>query len=161
LAATDPEEGKDPDYTAGVKLTQIGGRNVVEDVLRFRAKSTEVASTMRKVAELDGPGVTISIPQDPGQAGKAQVAYLTSVLAGFKVVAVRPTGSKETRAEPIASQVSGYNVDIVRAPWNAAFLEELANFPHGDHDDQVDGLSDAFNAMTGAAAGRASVQSIY
>jgi phage terminase large subunit-like protein len=43
-----------------------------------------------------------------------------------------------------ASQVNGGNVAIVRAPWNAAFLDELAAFPNGIKDDQVDAASRAF-----------------
>jgi predicted phage terminase large subunit-like protein len=37
---------------------------------------------------------------------------------------------------------------MLRAPWNSALVEELASFPSGLHDDQVDGLSSAFNLMT-------------
>jgi hypothetical protein len=33
---------------------------------------------------------------------------------------------------------------MVRAAWNRAFLEELAGFPSGAHDDQVDALARAF-----------------
>ncbi len=32
---------------------------------------------------------------------------------------------------------------ICRGPWNTEFLDELAAFPSGGHDDQVDALSGA------------------
>jgi hypothetical protein len=38
---------------------------------------------------------------------------------------------------------------MLKASWNAALIEELAAFPNGQHDDQVDALSLAFNQMLG------------
>ena len=34
---------------------------------------------------------------------------------------------------------------MLKAPWNAALLDELAAFPAGAHDDMVDALALAFN----------------
>ena len=36
---------------------------------------------------------------------------------------------------------------MIRATWNSAFIEELASFPRGVHDDQVDALSLAFSKL--------------
>jgi phage terminase large subunit-like protein len=36
---------------------------------------------------------------------------------------------------------------VRRAAWNAAFMDELANFPHGRKDDQVDALARAFSLL--------------
>jgi hypothetical protein len=64
------------------------------------------------------------------------------------VRAVPPTGSKETRATPLAAQAEAGNVKIVvKADWNEAFFAELENFPFGKHDDQVDSSADAFNEL--------------
>ena len=79
--------------------------------------------------ERDGTSVTIGLPQDPGQAGRAQVLYLTKGLAGFRVVSSRESGSKETRAMPVASQVNaGYGQ---LAPWclEPRFPRGIAGFP--------------------------------
>jgi predicted phage terminase large subunit-like protein len=57
-----------------------------------------------------------------------------------------------TRASPVAGQVDAGNLAVVRAEWNAAFLEELRDFPQGRKDDQVDALSRAFAMLTTAAA---------
>jgi phage terminase large subunit-like protein len=35
----------------------------------------------------------------------------------------------------------------VKAPWNNEFLSELEGFPERKHDDQVDALSGAFDAL--------------
>jgi predicted phage terminase large subunit-like protein len=96
--------------------------------------------------------VRISLPQDPGQAGKAQVLYLTKHLIGYVVESTPETGDKATRAMPLVSQANVGNVSLVRAPWNRAYLEELRDFPGGTKDDQVDASSRAFNTLTAAPA---------
>jgi predicted phage terminase large subunit-like protein len=160
LAATMATGGNDPDWTVGVKLTRDSqGRFVVLDVVRIRGTPHEVEVAIEEAARIDGPPVTIGLPEDPGQAGKHQASYLTSCLAGYRVESSRETGAKTTRAAPVASQVEARNVAIVRAGWNHVFLEELRDFPFGRKDDQVDALSRAFTMLTthGAPARRLSM----
>ncbi|MBV8524333.1 MAG: phage terminase large subunit, partial [Acetobacteraceae bacterium] len=153
LAATEQAGGTDPDWTVGLKLTRDAtGRFIILDILRLRGSPNQVEDLITKTAAADGPSVTIGIPQDPGQAGKVQVTYLTSRLAGFHVSSSRESGAKATRAMPVASQLEAGNLAIVRAPWNGALLEELRNFPHGAKDDQVDALSRAFAMLTATAS---------
>jgi predicted phage terminase large subunit-like protein len=90
----------------------------------------------------------IALPQDPGQAGLAQVAHFTKLLTGRALISERMTGSKVTRAYAVAAQCNMGRVAMLRGPWNAALAEELANFPAGLHDDQVDALSLAFSQAT-------------
>jgi predicted phage terminase large subunit-like protein len=155
LAATAAAEGRDPDWTAGIKLgrTDAGGF-VVLDVRRFRGGPHEVAETIAQTAKLDGREVAIGLPQDPGQAGKQQVAWLTGLLAGFRVTAGPETGSKITRAGPAAAQVEAGNLAVVRALWNRPFLDELRDFPGGRKDDQVDALARALAMLADAPARR-------
>ena len=143
LAAT-----QDGDWSVGVLLTRTAeGSFQVSDVKRFQGGPEMVVQVIREIAERDGTGVTIGIPQDPGQAGRAQVSYLTKSLAGFRVESSRESGSKETRAMPVASQVNAGTVTILRGGWNRDFLEELQDFPGGAKDDQVDALSRAFSMV--------------
>lgn len=135
----------DGDWTAGGKLGRLAdGRFVIGDMAHFQRGPDERDAAIVNTAGLDGKSVRVSIPQDPGQAGKTQVAYLTRLLAGFKVVSSPETGDKVTRAEPFAAQVNVGNVLMVRRPWNEALLNEMRMFPNGAHDDQVDALSRAF-----------------
>ncbi len=54
---------------------------------------------------------------------------MTKSLAGFRVVSSRESGSKETRAMPVASQVNAGTVTLLRGAWNRDFLEEVQDFP--------------------------------
>jgi predicted phage terminase large subunit-like protein len=156
LAATSAGAGRDPDWTVGLKLGRsAAGALVVLDIRRLRGGPREVAEAIVQTAGLDGREVPIGLPQDPGQAGKQQVAWLAGLLAGFRVVAGPETGSKVTRAAPAAAQVDAGNLFIVRAPWNRAFLDELRDFPGGRKDDQVDALA---RALTLCAEARAPVR---
>lgn len=153
LAATSPSESSDPDWTVGVKLTRNEtGRFIVLDVVRVRGSPLEVLTAITEAARIDGNGVIIGLPQDPGQAGKAQVQYYTSQLVGYRTSSSPETGSKVTRASLVACQVEARNFAMVRANWNDAFLEELRDFPLGRKDDQVDALSRAFGMLTTAGA---------
>ncbi|OUJ11832.1 phage terminase large subunit [Acetobacter sp. DsW_059] len=141
------------DWTAGVKMTRLpDGRYAVADVVRLRGDPAQVEAALLATASQDGAATEIILPQDPGQAGVAQVRYLAGRLAGYRVRAVRETGDKATRAAPFAAQVNAGNVLVQRAPWTAHFLEELSLFPAGGHDDQVDAAAGAFAALAGTVA---------
>jgi predicted phage terminase large subunit-like protein len=112
-----------------------------------------VEAAILAAAARDGRSVVVALPQDPGQAGKAQVRHLTARLTGHVVVTSPETGSKATRAAPAASQANVGNLSVVRAAWTRAFLAELADFPAGQQDDQVDALARAFNALGSGGAG--------
>lgn len=142
----------DGDWTAGPKLGKMAdGRFVIADMQRERFLADKRDRMVKNTAVMDGREVQISIPQDPGQAGKTQVLYLTRELAGFNVHSSPETGDKVTRAEPLAAQVNVGNVLMLRAPWNQALIDELRAFPNGTYDDQVDGLSRAFARLLGHA----------
>lgn len=152
LAGTMDRAG-DPDWTAGVRLVRDStGAVFVDDVIRFRGAPGEVAARIRSTAVTDGTAVAIGLPQDPGQAGKSQVMFLTQHLAGYQVIATPETGSKAVRAMPIAAQVSGGTVSMRRAHWNAVFVDELSSFPHGRKDDQIDALSRAYAMLLSTRA---------
>ena len=141
----------DGDWTAGLKLGKMpDGRFMIADVARFQGRPETVEAGIKNAAGRDGHGVTVGLPQDPGQAGKAQIAYLTKQLAGYTVKSSPESGDKITRAEPFASQVNVGNVVMLRAPWNDALIAELRVFPNGKFDDQVDAASRAFNALVEA-----------
>lgn len=153
LAATEQTGTNDPDWTVGTRLALLkNGRVQVQDVVRMRGTPGDVEAAIRHTAEHDGRDVIVGIPKDPAQAGKWQVAYLTSRLAGFIVRQLAPTGSKATRAMPFASQMEAGNVECLRAPWTRDFFEELSGFPSATKDDQVDSVALAYEMVAESQA---------
>jgi predicted phage terminase large subunit-like protein len=148
LAAALPAPGRDPDYTVGLKLGVTESKEIIVlDIVRMRATPGEVESKIAETAKLDGASTMIALPKDPGQAGTAQVAYLTRTLLGYKIDATPETGSKAQRAMPAAAQMDAGNVLLLAGPWNLGFLRELSAFPDSEKDDQVDAFSRAVNTL--------------
>lgn len=135
------------DWTVGVKIgRQKNGRFLIANVARDRKSAAGVERLLLNTASQDGYECTISIPQDPGQAGKAQTSYLVQQLAGYTVKTSTESGDKVTRAGPLAAQAEAGNVDILEGDWNDAFFEEITIFPNGTKD-QMDAASRAFNEL--------------
>lgn len=145
LAAT---KGGKAAYTVGVLLARHleTRRTFVVDVRRERGDAHEVRQLIKATATQDPPTTHISIPQDPGQAGKVQVADFAGLLNGHNVTFSPESGDKEVRAQPFAAQVNAGNVCALRGAWNNAYFEELRMFPNG-FKDQVDASSRAFAEM--------------
>ena len=138
----------DGDYTAGAKLGKLqDGRFIIADMVRLKALADKRDLAFVNATQLDGKTVRVSIPQDPGQAGKSQTYYLTKQIAGYRVHSSPETGDKITRAEPFASQVNIGNVLLLRGAWNEALVQEMNSFPNGLNDDQIDALSRAFDLL--------------
>lgn len=137
------------DYSVGVLMARTAeGRWIVEDVVRGQWAAAERNAVIKQTAELDtqrGP-VRTRIEQPPGLAKEATDAIVAE-LAGFVVAADVVKGDKVSRAEPFAAQWQAGNVAVVRSHWTRAYLDELAAFPFGRNDDQVDGSSGAFRHL--------------
>ena len=150
IRAWDLASTTDGDWTAGPKLGRLAdGRLLIADMVRIRVGPDDRDMAMLNTARRDGSNTIIGIPQDPGQAGKTQVAYLTKMLSGFRARCSPESGDKITRAEPFAAQVNVGNVLMLRGSWNNALIDELRVFPNGTYDDQVDGLSRAYMELIG------------
>ncbi len=79
--------------------------------------------------------------------GKDDTKALVAKLGGFivKTESASGQGSKEIRAAPLASQAQVGNVALLTGSWNDRFREQACAFPNGDHDDEVDAVSGAYN----------------
>ena len=141
------------DATAGVRMRLANdGRIFIMDARSKRGAPNEVDDLIKTTAMNDGTGVRISIPQDPGQAGKHQVSYLVrQLLQGYTVHSSPESGAKTKRAEPLSSQQAHGNVYLVRGDWNEAFIRELCDFPVGQHDDFVDAATRAYDSLVASA----------
>ncbi len=133
-------------YTVGAKLI-LGhdGRLCISACIRIRGDADEVRSAILATAEADGYECPQDLPQDPAQAGKAQVLQFAKDLHGFDCHFSPESGAKEQRAEPFAAQVNAGNVVMVRGPWNDMVLAELGLFPGSNFKDITDALSRAYH----------------
>lgn len=157
LAGTEKTDSSDdPDWTVGVLMSFTGTQFVIEDEVRFRGNPGEVKRRIKQTAEQDGYSVMIRMPQDPGQAGKAQAVDYTTELTGWYIITKPVTGDKIQRFGPFSAQAElgaqtqtgPKRVAIVRAPWNAGYCGELEGFPEAGHKkDRVDATSDGFDTL--------------
>lgn len=136
-------------YSAGVLMgMDRKGHYWVLDVVRGRWAAARREGMIKLTAELDGPDVEIILEIEGGSGGKESGENTVRNLAGYKVHAYHPTGDKETRAYPFASQVGADNVYVLKnRPWTRTLIEEMRYFPHSRYDDQVDAGAAAFNRI--------------
>lgn len=162
--------GANAAYTAGVKIGRYpNGRFVIANAVRGRENPAGVERLMLNTASQDGKSCQISLPQDPGSAGKTVAQYLVKQLAGYSVRASTESGDKESRAQPLSAQAEAGNVDILvtgetdKDAWIEPFLEELCLFPNSKFKDQTDAASRAFSELVGSLrdAKTQAIQGLY
>jgi phage terminase large subunit-like protein len=159
--------------TAGTLLAKNHeGHYYVEHVVWGQWEPTERNRMMRATALRDrakyGPKYEplIYVEHEPGSSGVDSYKEVARILAGFKVYPDRPTGSKDTRAEPWSAQCAAGNVYIVdngesegtgKADWDInAYVQEHCLFRPipgkrlGKDKDRVDSSSGAYNLLTGS-----------
>jgi predicted phage terminase large subunit-like protein len=151
LAGSEPTpSNRDPDYTVGVLAEYVDATRTyyITDVVRERRDASQIEELMRATAAEDGPGVRIYVEQEGGSQSKYFEQHLTyEVLEDYWVSMHRPQGSKEKRALPVAAAAGKGRIKVVAAPNTREFLDEICQFPYGSHDDCVDALSGAVEAI--------------
>lgn len=123
---------------------------IILDAIAFRERSAQREVLIKQTAAIDQSTwnyVDTWIEQEPGSGGKESAENTVANLAGFTCYIERVTGSKEVRAQPLASQSSVGKVSLLAGPWNRKFLDEIEAFPVGKLKDMVDAASGAFNKL--------------
>lgn len=148
LAATAPRHGTDPDWTVGALVGFKDGRYFVLDIRRMRGTPYDVEKLISITAQEDGQSTRIVMEQEPGSSGVNVIDhYARQVLAGFNFKGQKSSTSKKDRAGIFSSASEAGNLMLARANWNTPFLDECETFPYGAHDDQVDAISGAIQAL--------------
>ena len=119
----------------------------MSDVVRGQWNPGEVDRFILDTAMRDGRGVTIREEMEPGSAGKAVCVARAKTVAGYDDRAIAASGDKVTRWGPFAAQAEAGNVDVLRAPWNREWFDDLARVPFSAHDDQADSAARAFTEL--------------
>jgi predicted phage terminase large subunit-like protein len=119
----------------GVPSFGLAERHVLE-VVRERASFTRTVEIVKALSRRY-PGAKITV--EKAANGHAIIDQLRREVSG--VVGETPKGSKEARAFSVQPMCEAKQVMVPEsAPWLRAFLDEVAVFPRGKHDDQVDAL---------------------
>jgi predicted phage terminase large subunit-like protein len=139
------------DFTVGVLMAYCSdGFFYIIDVVRGQWSSYDRDQKMKKTAESDHEKygkVYIWHQQDPGSAGKDSAEATNRLLMGYPAKFETVTGDKAARSEPLESAFQGALVFLLQGAWNEAFIVECVAFDNGNHDDQVDAASGAYNKL--------------
>lgn len=119
---------------------------LILDVLRRRMEGPDLPKIAARVYEAYKPayfaveqvGFQLSTVQDMRRGA----AWEKPPRPSLPVKGLLPEGDKVTRALSLAAAMSGAHIYIPEnSPWEATLVAEMALFPKGAHDDQVDVLS--------------------
>jgi len=147
FAASQPTiRNPDPDYTVGLRL-EIDDRTgiyYITGITRKRLHAGQVEELVKATAQADGQHVEICIEQEPASNSSILAEYFKrEALRQYAVTTNQPNGSKEARARVVAVHAENGRIKLVPGPNMEAFLDEIAVFPNGRHDDCVDALTGA------------------
>lgn len=163
LAASevDQKSGNEPAATVGVKIGTDGkGTHYIIDMKYERYSPNKVEQMIKNTATQDGRNCIIRLPQDPGQAGKSQIAYYSKILDGYNMKARTMSGDKVTRAGPLSSAAEHGRIKIVKGAWNDKFIMHAEAFPTsatGKSPDVIDAAVEAFYEITDAGGTQSKV----
>ena len=129
------------DYSVCTTWLTRGDKAYLVNVFRARL---DYPSLRHKVKELKSEwNADLVLIEDQG-SGTSVLQDLGEKHCGL--VGVRPKGDKVTRMSTVSARIEGGHVHLPKeAQWLAALERELQMFPHGDHDDQVDSMSQFLN----------------
>jgi len=147
LAAVNEE---DSDYFAGARCA-LGpdGTFYIADIERFRADWPAGRRRIEVLAKQE-KGCLIGVEA----VGPFKAAYANLVETMPPWVNIHPVDvdkNKVARALAWAAMAENGQVCVVDGPWLGEFETEVARFPLGAHDDQVDAVSGAYAMLAGAA----------
>ena len=130
------------DFVVGQVWARKGADRYLLDQVRGRMSFTETLNAMRDLSA-KWPQTTRKLVEDKAN-GTAVIEVLRKEIPG--IVPVEPFGGKVVRAHATTAVAEAGNIYIPAAsiaPWVGDFVEEMASFPSGAHDDQVDCYSQA------------------
>lgn len=150
LAATTQQNIKHGDFTVGLLMQHKPAQDIyyVRDVIRRRLPPAHTNELIVNTAAMDGVNVAIRWQQEGGAAGIRDSVNIQNMLRGYDAYAESELRDKVSRALPCSYLAEQGKIKLAIAPWNRDFLIEIEQFPDKcRNDDQVDGLSGAYNSL--------------
>jgi predicted phage terminase large subunit-like protein len=140
------------DFVCGGALGRKGADIYLIDRVKERLDFTASCSALMAMST-KFPRTGFKLVEDKAN-GPAVISALKHKVTG--IIAINPEGGKLARAyaaQPAQEAGNIYLPNPERCDWVDDFIEELAAFPEGEHDDQVDMLTQAVNWFTQRATG--------
>ena len=132
------------DPSVGTVWRVIGNQYYLLDVYRARVEYPALKRAVIGLADKWNPHAIVIEDKSSGQSLIQDLRNETSL----PIVAQMPTADKVTRMMRVSAMIeSGQCFLPERAPWMADYEHELASFPNGTHDDQVDSTSQFLTYM--------------
>lgn len=139
------------DPSVGLKMARIGNDFYVTDMIKGQWGPEKLDQIQKDTAKIDGPSVTVVVEEEPGSGSRRINQSLAKSLTGFRVVPIKTSGSKYSRAIPAARAAMKGRVILVNGPWIQKFLSVVTEFTGREeldaHDDEVDAFSLGFNFL--------------
>ena len=154
------------DYTAsGCVWKYADGAECIQSITLGRINYAQIGDCMLAQAKVDGPDVEVWIEFEKGSMGLIGPAELAKplLMSGFTVfLCKRPTGPKHTTWQSMLSaawQMKGRTggMPIVDGPNVDTFLGNVDAAPSPAHDDDLDAVSGAHDAVNGYRESEAAV----
>jgi predicted phage terminase large subunit-like protein len=136
------KETSTSDYVVGQVWGRVGAECWLLDQVRDRMDFT---ASLAAIEDLSAkwPQAKAKLIEDKAN-GSAVITSLKKKISGL--IEIQPDGGKQARASAVTPFVEAGNVYIPEAgaaAWASDYVEELAAFPNGANDDQVDCTSQA------------------
>lgn len=126
------------DYSVCTTWALSGTRYYLLDVYRARLPFPDLQNAVYRLREVWKADLVI-VERAGSGISLHQNIYDPSTRAWIQ--AIKPEGSKQDRASQQSPKFERGEIWMPRnAPWLQAFEDELASFPHGKHDDQIDSV---------------------
>jgi predicted phage terminase large subunit-like protein len=138
------------DYSVGLVMHKVGEFHYVSQVERKQQRAPEFKRTARALVAAHPHARRRWYAYGPEIAVGDLFATRDESGPGVDVGAEKGDGDKFVRAQPVAAAWNAGKVLIPKgAPWVEAFVAEVCGFTglDDDHDDQVDALAAAFDAL--------------
>ena len=142
-------------FRAGMEQLKFEG--VRESLPLFGGMLTEAVRQSGLLPRLTAVTYVPMPPERERHRGYNQSKLLAQYLAGELGLPLREgvpeSGDKVTRAEPFSAQWLGLegmdkgNVDVLIAPWNEMYFNQVESFPESKFKDMVDASSSAFTEL--------------
>lgn len=138
------------DETAGVRaaLDRTTNTLYLASPLAARLEAPDAREMIIQTALADGREIPVHVEAVASQVATIQDLTRDPRLLAHRVHPIRPQGDKVASAVPFASRAAAGTVRLVGSPaeW-AGWVEQWLAFPSGTHDDRVDAVSRAIEAL--------------